>query len=85
MNAHNNIGYVLAKMGEYRKAISHYNETIRIKPDNEYAYNNIGVALENIGETDSACDYFTKALEINPDYTEAKENLKKVREKKTEN
>jgi tetratricopeptide (TPR) repeat protein len=43
--AHNNLGNALASQGIFKKAISHYSETLRIKPDYAEARENLKRAL----------------------------------------
>lgn len=65
--AHNNLGIVLARQGEYEEAIYHYKEAIRIKPDDFQAHNNLGGALDKQGDHISAIRHYLESLRINPD------------------
>jgi tetratricopeptide (TPR) repeat protein len=53
--------------GEYEKSLSHYNNIIKIKPNNYEAWNNKGLVLCELGRYDEAIKALDKAVEINPD------------------
>ena len=63
--------------GDQEKAIRHYKEAIKIKPNYYDAYNNKGLAYANSKEKDykKAIECYNKALEIKPDKYEAYNNM----------
>jgi Flp pilus assembly protein TadD len=46
VEAHNGIGAALANQGKYDEAIAHFNEALRIRPDQAEARDNIERVLE---------------------------------------
>jgi Zn-dependent protease len=52
--------------GGYDQAISEFNKTLEINPNDSGAYRNRGAAYMNKGQYDHAISDYTKALEINP-------------------
>ena len=75
LDAHNNLGNVLAGRGQVDEAIAHYQKALEIKPDYAEAHNNLGNALAGRGQVDEAIAHYQKALEIKPDYADAHNNL----------
>ena len=60
--------------GNNEKAIEHYNEVIRLKPDSDEAYNNRGLAYVAKGDHARAIQDYDKAIALNPDLAEAYNN-----------
>ena len=75
--AQNNLGTALGPV-DIDKAIYHYKESLKIKPDYVRALYNLGTALSEKGNYDEAVLYFTKALEINPKHKDARMNMANV-------
>ena len=73
--AQNNLGNALAKEGDLPKAINHYRESIRLKPDHAKAYNNLGIALAKQGKVKDAIRHYSEALRLNSGYAQAYNNL----------
>jgi tetratricopeptide (TPR) repeat protein len=73
--AQNNLGNALAKEGDLPKAISHYRESIRLKPDYARAHNNLGIALAKQGKIKDAIKQYSAAIRFNPFYAQAYNNL----------
>ncbi len=69
-DAYNGIGTLYYNRGDYAKAISSYNEAIRLSPDNPTYYYNIGSVLAEQGKLDEALPYFTKASVYNKENTQ---------------
>jgi len=63
--AHHGLGTALYKQGRYEDAISHYKQTLNIKPDHANAPGNIGLALLQLAEYDEAARQFREALRRN--------------------
>ena len=74
-DAHMNLGLAYLSRKEYRKAMLHLEEAIRMVPDFAAAYNNLGKAYEGLGQYDKARFNFEKAVKFNPQYADAYLNL----------
>ncbi len=72
---HNNYGNALHEKGRLDKAVTHFNEALRIRSDYPDAHVNLGVALVNRGKVDEAITHFKEALRINPNFAGAYSNL----------
>ena len=71
--AYNNRGIAYSDKGDYDRAISDYNEAIRIGFGNDktklaVAYNNRGCIYERKGDYDKAIEEYKKSIELNPEY-----------------
>lgn len=66
-SAHNNLcaGYVMG--GEFREALEHCNESLRLKPNNWHAYSNRAVLYTLTGNLDKAAEDIEQGKRINPD------------------
>ncbi len=73
--AHNNLGLVLAKQGETEKAIYHYTQALKFKPDFVFAHTNLGAALAAEGRLSEAVEAYEAALKIKPRFAGAHNNL----------
>ena len=71
----NNLANALVNKGDLTKAISHYKESIRLKPDHAKAYNNLGIALAKQGQIKDAIRMYSEAIRLNPGYAEAYNNF----------
>ncbi|MCU0532513.1 MAG: tetratricopeptide repeat protein [Hydrococcus sp. Prado102] len=68
--AYNNRGNAYRNLKNYPKAISDFNESIRLKnPSLHLPYNNRGLAYSDLKEYQKALADYTKAISLNPDYT----------------
>jgi tetratricopeptide (TPR) repeat protein len=76
--AHNNLGNVLLREGKPSDAIGHYEQALRIKPDNAKAHNDLGSALAQTGKIEEAIAHYQQALRIKPDFTQAQNALARV-------
>lgn len=75
--AQNNLGTAYASV-DIDKAIFHYKEALKIKPDYVTSLYNLGTAILKKGNYDEAALYFTKALKIDPRRAGARLNLANV-------
>jgi len=73
--AHYNLGLSLMKSGRSNEAIPHFQEALRIKPEDYDALLNIGVISAKEGNLDAAASLFARVLRFKPDYAEAHANL----------
>ena len=61
---HNNLGYILNKLGRYSESVSHHRKAIDL--DNTYtdAYNNLGISLIELNQKEEALLIFEKAIKL---------------------
>ena len=65
-NAHNNMGDVYVRQGNYQNAALEFSRAIEIKPDYADAYHNLANAYQRLNNQEQALAFYQKALEINP-------------------
>jgi tetratricopeptide (TPR) repeat protein len=75
--AQNNLGTAWGQI-DFDKAIYHYKESLKIRPNYVRALYNLGTALTEKGDYDEAILYFTRVLKINPKKTDARMNMANV-------
>ena len=75
---HNNLGNTLLRMKEYRKAVSHYELAVRIRPRFPEAIHNLGMAFESLKQMDKAIENYSLATQLNPKMAVARYNLARV-------
>jgi len=68
---YHNLGNDYYKIGEFDKAIEHYNKALEIRPDLLETYFNRGLAYTRKGLYDKAIEDLTKVIELNPNLAEA--------------
>ncbi len=73
--AHLNLGIALGTKGQVDRAISEYQEAIRLKPDFAKAHYNLGAALGMKGQIDQAISQYKEVIRLTPDDAEAHYNL----------
>ena len=74
-NTYNNLGSVLKKLGESRKAINCFQKTIQINPNHADAHYNLGIVFKDMGEYQKAINCYERAIQINPNLADAHNNL----------
>ena len=67
-DAYNNMGTLLQREGEFKKAIENYKKVLEMRPDSYEAYNNIGIALQGENKFSNAIYYHKQAVHINSKY-----------------
>ncbi len=63
--AHNNLGFALTEKGNYKQAIVHYREAIRIYPQFGYSLENLGLILYKQGNFKEATIHYQNAIAYN--------------------
>jgi Tfp pilus assembly protein PilF len=64
-------GYALARNGNNREAIPHFEKSLSIQPKYYEGQYNLGRALTEVGRIDEAAPHFAEAVRLKPDYAEA--------------
>ena len=59
-------GDAFSELGDYREAITSYQQAVQLQPDNTAAHADIGIAHDLLGNTAAAQDHFAIAVEDNP-------------------
>lgn len=72
----NEIGYVMLRQKNYKKAIDIFRVNIALYPKSENVYDSLGEAYLLSGQKDKAKEYYQKVLEINPKNESATNALK---------
>ncbi len=73
---HYNIAVNLVNQkGDFERALPHYFEAVRLKPDFAAAHHDLGVVLSKKGRTSEAISELLLAVRYRPDYPEAYNNL----------
>ncbi len=73
--AHNNLGALLNRRGDYVEAEVHIRAALRLKPGFVDSMVNMGKAREGQGDLDGAMDYYRQAVELNPSFPAALNGL----------
>ena len=73
--AHHVFGAALAGDGKHQRAIRHFSEAVRLKPDALEPLNALGMSLRAAGQHDEAAAVFAKAIEIAPDAPAVRNNF----------
>ena len=68
------------KKAEFTRALSDYDQAIRLNPALAEAFNNRGYVYFVRGENDKAIADFETALKLDPHYTSAKNNLERAKQ-----
>ncbi|MBM3309819.1 MAG: AAA family ATPase, partial [Candidatus Altiarchaeales archaeon] len=68
---YHNLGNDYYKIGEFDKAIEHYNKALEIRPDLLETFFNRGLAYTRKGLYDKAIEDLNKVIELNPNLAEA--------------
>lgn len=78
--AHNNLGIVMTKKGNFAEALEHYARAGELEPGSEIVQTNIADAYRALGRAKEARAHYRKALNINPGYTRAREGLQQLQD-----
>ena len=74
-DAHNNLGLVLAGIGNVKEAEASYRRSIALAPGSPDPYNNLGVLLEKVGRYKEAESNYRRAMAIAPLMAHIPDNL----------
>ncbi|MDA8746085.1 tetratricopeptide repeat protein [Rubripirellula amarantea] len=73
--AHNNLGALLNRRGDYAEASEHLMESMRLKPNFADSVSNLGKAREGLGDFAQAQTLYEQAVQISPTHAKALNNL----------
>jgi tetratricopeptide (TPR) repeat protein len=73
--AHNNLGVILAKQGDFAAAEEHFRAAVRFKPRYARAHRNLAGVLVQTGRIEEALQHYYRALELAPQDPELLYNL----------
>ena len=73
--AHNNLGLVFKRLGQFDNAVASYRRAVEINPSFSEAHSNLGGTLIELGKLDEAVASYRHTLKIMPNHAEAHCNL----------
>ena len=73
--AHDNLGSEYFRAGDYRRALEHHRQAVRIRPEHAVFRNNLGMDYGATGDTGRAEKEFQLAVSLNPELAAAYNNL----------
>jgi tetratricopeptide (TPR) repeat protein len=73
--AHQNLGLVLQRLGQYQSAVTHHEAALAIKPKSAVACISLGDAYRHLERYDDAVAQYERALALDPQLTDAYINL----------
>ncbi len=76
-----NKGYNAQMAGDIDKAVSYYQQAIRVDPKYPTPHNDLGIIYEEKGDLEKAAQEYKKAIELDSDYAGAYSNLALLYEK----
>lgn len=77
----NQVGYYFLRKKQHQDAIRLFKLNVEGFPESANVYDSLGEAYMESGDTESAIINYEKSLELNPENDNAKEYLKKLKEK----
>jgi tetratricopeptide (TPR) repeat protein len=72
------LAFALEQMGNHNDAIGHYEQALRLDPDQAVTHYNLGLALARAGKIKEAIAHYEQALRIKPDFTDARNALTRL-------
>jgi Flp pilus assembly protein TadD len=69
------MGNALLAQGRMAEAISHYERTLALDPDQPATHNTVGLALASLDRIEEAISHYERALVLHPDHVQANSNL----------
>jgi tetratricopeptide (TPR) repeat protein len=82
--AHDGLGTALAAQGKLEEAVTHFAEALRLNPNLARTHNHLGAVYDTLGRLDEAVLEFEAALRLDPAFSDARMNLERVAEKKSQ-
>jgi tetratricopeptide (TPR) repeat protein len=79
-----NLGSLYANQGDYERALPHFANAVRIRPDLADLHASYGSVLFMVGKVDEAVEQFTAALKIDPKLETTRRDLESAKEKQSE-
>jgi tetratricopeptide repeat protein len=76
---HDDAALLYAEYGDIERALAHFQESLRIRPQAASSHYNVGTALLRLGRRDEAARYFREAIAIDPGYVPARRSLDALR------
>jgi len=70
-----NMGVILSDMGMFKEAVSKFEKSLELEPNEADAYNRLGLIYRRIGKYDKAEKYFERALKVDEHYGKAHYNI----------
>jgi Tfp pilus assembly protein PilF len=67
------------KLGDLDNAVTHFEQALRLDPEQHQVHNSLGELLVRQGKIPEARTQFEAALKIRPHYTAAEQNLAALR------
>src|SRR5581483_7178413 len=64
--AHYNLALLYDQADDIPRALEHYEQAVRIRPDGTWARNNLGTLYLNLGRRDEAVAQFNQVLKVEP-------------------
>jgi len=77
--AHNNLGLLLAKAGQFDEAIAHFQRAVEIRPGSAHAHNNLANAFRFTGRAREAAEQYEISLKLEPGNPNTWNNLALLR------
>jgi tetratricopeptide (TPR) repeat protein len=74
-SAHNNLGNALVSQGRFDEALPHYEQALKLKPNEAKTHSNLGNALVGQRRFEEAIAHYQKALALKPDLAKVYINL----------
>jgi tetratricopeptide (TPR) repeat protein len=78
INVYNSLGVLSRKKGDYEQALKHYNQALKVHPNEPYIYYNIGRLYMEMKDPENARGYFKKALSLDQGFQEARDILNAI-------
>jgi protein O-mannosyl-transferase len=73
--SHNNLGFVLNRLGKVDEAIGEYEQAVQIDPDYAEGQSNLGTALVRVGKYEDAVAHYQQSLRVKPALAETHYDL----------